>query len=155
MKLSAYAERVSCEPGDALRFHVTGDVPAGARVSVYDVPTDRLMLTSSLDGPLWRLGIPEDWPSSLYRAAFSGSGAAQADGPDADVHFVVRAARPGSDAAILVSVPFTTWHAYNRAGEPGESLYYAEEPTRAANPSTASRIGRDQYSSCPLTTSKR
>ncbi|HZM75599.1 MAG TPA: N,N-dimethylformamidase beta subunit family domain-containing protein [Candidatus Limnocylindrales bacterium] len=132
MKLSAYAERVSCEPGDALRFHIIQVIPKGATVSVYDVPTERLMLSSRLEGPLWTLSVPRDWPSSLYRAAFSGCGEAEADGPDADVHFVVRALRPGSDAAILVSVPFTTWQAYNRAGEPGESIYYAEEPTRAA-----------------------
>lgn len=132
MRLSAYAERVSCKPGDALRFHVIEPVLAGARVSVYDVPTERLMRTSSLEGPLWTLDVPREWPSSLYRAAFSGSGEAEADGPDADVHFVVRAAQPGSGAAILLSVPFTTWQAYNRAGEPGESIYYAEEPTRAA-----------------------
>jgi len=129
MKVSAYAERVSCEPGDALHFRINGEA---ARVTVYDVPTGLSAFSSQVDGALWTLTVPDEWPSSLYRAAFSGSGDAEADGPDADVHFVVRAARPGSAAAILVSVPFTTWQAYNHAGEPGESIYYAEEPTRAA-----------------------
>ena len=34
---------------------------------------------------------------------------------------------------MLVSVPFTTWQAYHRAGQPGEGLYYAEQPARATH----------------------
>ncbi|WP_176728416.1 N,N-dimethylformamidase beta subunit family domain-containing protein [Planobispora rosea] len=49
---------------------------------------------------------------------------------DCEVYFAVRAARPGSP--ILLSIPFPTWQAYNRAGIPGEGLYWAEHPTRAA-----------------------
>jgi hypothetical protein len=134
--LSAYSEAVSCLPGTALRFHLGAD-PAGpihGTVTVHDVPTGAIMHTARLDGPVWTLNVPPDWPSSLYRAAFGSDGApaGEADGPDADVHFVVRAAHPGTTATVLVSVPFTTWQAYNRAGEPGQSIYYAEQPTRAA-----------------------
>ncbi|WP_203892228.1 N,N-dimethylformamidase beta subunit family domain-containing protein, partial [Planobispora longispora] len=49
---------------------------------------------------------------------------------DCEVYFAVRAARPSSP--ILLSIPFPTWQAYNRAGIPGEGLYWAEHPTRAA-----------------------
>lgn len=129
-KLSGYAERHSCRPGEALRFHLQGELPAGARVTVFDVPTGREVCSQVLESPEWTLRVPGE--SSLYRAAFSGAGTGEADGPDADVHFVVRAADPGSTTPILLSVPFTTWQAYNRSGVPGQSLYYAQEPTRAA-----------------------
>ncbi len=131
-KLAAYAERASCVPGDELRFHLAGDVTPQTAVTVFDVPTGQQWLTAAVAGPLWTLDVPDTWPSSLYRAAFSSTGTNEPDGPDADVHFVVRPAEPGISSRILVSVPFTTWQAYNRAGEPGESIYYAEEPTRAA-----------------------
>jgi hypothetical protein len=48
------------------------------------------------------------------------------------VHFVVRRAGPRR-AAILLSVPFATWQAYNRAGQPGESIYWTEDPRRAGS----------------------
>jgi hypothetical protein len=132
--LSAYSEAVSCLPATPLRFHIGSDVddPVTGAVTVYDVPTGAILHTDRVTGPTWTLRVPPHWPSSLYRAAFSSAGTGIADGPDADVHFVVRATRPGSATSVLVSVPFTTWQAYNRAGEPGQSIYYAEEPTRAA-----------------------
>jgi hypothetical protein len=78
------------------------------------------------------LDVPPDWPSSLYRATFAAAGSPpRVDGAgDDEAWFVVRPPRPV--APILVSIPFATWQAYNRAGTPGEGLYYAEEPTRAS-----------------------
>ncbi|MGV9326618.1 N,N-dimethylformamidase beta subunit family domain-containing protein [Streptosporangium sandarakinum] len=66
----------------------------------------------------------------------TASGNATAGAPDAavdgdGVYFAVRAARPGGTAPVLVSVPFLTWQAYNRAGVPGEGLYPTEGPRRA------------------------
>ncbi|MBV1856194.1 N,N-dimethylformamidase beta subunit family domain-containing protein [Catellatospora tritici] len=140
MKLTAYARACAVDPGKNLDFVIAcadRAHPLG-HVTVIDVPTGQVVLVDTVDGPHWSLEVPESWPSSLYRAAFRGDGRAAstvADSPDADVHFVVRGT---GDAEVLVSVPFLTWQAYNRAGEPGQGLYYAEEPTRAA------RVGFDR-----------
>ncbi|WP_113700250.1 N,N-dimethylformamidase beta subunit family domain-containing protein, partial [Nonomuraea lactucae] len=127
----AYAEATSCAQGSTLRFTVSGH----PSVEVADVSDDRVVFSGTA-APDWELEIGADWPSSLYRARFGPEvpwpaglpGAAPC--PDNEVHFVVREAVPA--APILVSVPFTTWQAYNRAGEPGRSLYWTEEPTRAS-----------------------
>ncbi|MEV4510916.1 N,N-dimethylformamidase beta subunit family domain-containing protein [Dactylosporangium sp. NPDC049525] len=123
----AYARATSCVAGTPLPFAVTG----AARVVVTDAITGLVMLRSDVDGPTWTLQVPVSWPSSLYRATFAAAGAVpRIDGAgDDEAWFVVRAAAPV--APILVSVPFATWQAYNRAGVPAEGLYYAEEPTRA------------------------
>lgn len=119
--MSAFAHATSCAPGESLRFTL---LDAHTAVTVHDATDDRVMLTADVGGPAWALRIPPDWHSSLYRAVFTPH--------NHEVYFVVRrpAGRPSS--AVLVSVPFATWQAYNRSGVPGESLYYAEEPTRAA-----------------------
>ncbi|WP_344407510.1 N,N-dimethylformamidase beta subunit family domain-containing protein, partial [Dactylosporangium fulvum] len=123
--MPAYADATSCTPGATLRFTLLDPVPDDGpdTVTVHDATDDRAVLTAEVTGPAWALVIPDDWPSSLYRAVFRR----HAD----EVYFVVRrpAGRPA--ARILVSVPFATWQAYNRSGVPGEGLYYAEEPTRA------------------------
>ncbi|WP_327001763.1 hypothetical protein OHA72_42560 [Dactylosporangium sp. NBC_01737] len=123
----AYARATSCVAGTPLSFAVTG----AARVVVTDAVTGLVMLRSDVDGPAWTLRVPASWPSSLYRATFAAAGAVpRIDGAgDDEAWFVVRSAVPA--APLLVSVPFATWQAYNRAGVPGEGLYYAEEPTRA------------------------
>ncbi|WP_346012486.1 N,N-dimethylformamidase beta subunit family domain-containing protein, partial [Streptomyces sp. SID3343] len=100
-------------------------------VTVADATTDRVVLRTSVTGPVWALDIPATWASSLYRATFD-DGTPTGDASTHEVWFVVRAARPGASARTLVSVPFATWQAYNRAGEPGQGLYYAEQPDRAA-----------------------
>ena len=51
--------------------------------------------------------VPADFPSGLYRLL---------DGTDEILTFVVRAARPGSHARILVQMPFTRDEAYNPTG---------------------------------------
>ncbi|WP_067178597.1 N,N-dimethylformamidase beta subunit family domain-containing protein [Microtetraspora niveoalba] len=146
----AYATATSCAQGESLEFRLDGPDEPGATaelgVTVHDATCDRLMLAASVRGPSWRLEVPPDWPSSLYRARFvsgppepdvpvpratgdlPGSGAS----PDDEVYFVVRQAVPGTTSPILVSIPFATWQAYNRAGVPGESIYWTEQPDRAA-----------------------
>ncbi|MEV8517786.1 N,N-dimethylformamidase beta subunit family domain-containing protein [Dactylosporangium sp. NPDC051484] len=120
--MSAYADATSCTPGGMLRFTLLG--PGPDTVTVHDASDDRPLLTADVNCPVWTLTVPEDWPSSLYRAVFKSR--------SHEVYFVVRRPAGIPSAAILVSVPFATWQAYNRSGIPGESLYYAEEPTRAA-----------------------
>ncbi|GAA0355474.1 hypothetical protein GCM10009530_00690 [Microbispora corallina] len=140
----AYAAATSCAQGETLEFRL--DTSATVGVTVHDVTSDRLVLADSVRGPEWTLRVPETWPSSLYRARFTpgppetgmpvprATGDLPGTGTSADdeVYFVVRQAVPGSASPILVSIPFTTWQAYNRAGVPGESVYWTEQPDRAA-----------------------
>jgi hypothetical protein len=121
--LPVYAHATSCTSGGTLRFTLLG--PGPDTVTVYDATDDRLLLTAEVDCPVWTLAVPEDWPTSLCRAVFKNR--------DHEVYFVVRRPAGSPSAAMLVSVPFATWQAYNRSGVPGESLYYAEEPTRASH----------------------
>ncbi|MFC4059383.1 N,N-dimethylformamidase beta subunit family domain-containing protein [Planomonospora corallina] len=129
MTICAYAESTSVAQGGRLRFHLTrtSRAPLRGTVTVEDTAAGRRLPGGAFRGPHWDLDVPGDWTSSLYRAVFTSG----EDGEEtAEVHFVVRAARPASP--ILLSVPFPTWQAYNRAGIPGESLYWTEQPTRAA-----------------------
>ncbi|OUC99030.1 N,N-dimethylformamidase beta subunit family domain-containing protein [Streptosporangium minutum] len=126
MTVYAYAEATSCVQGGALRFHLAraSRAPLHGSVLLEDVSADRAVSEEEFDGPLWTFDVPADLPSSLYRAVFT------ADEDASEVYFVVRAARPRSP--ILLSIPFPTWQAYNRAGIPGESVYWTEQATRAS-----------------------
>lgn len=133
----ARAGRTSCPQGGRMRFGVTaGDGgPLRGHVVVTDVVTERPVTRASVHGIEWTLEIPYHWPSSLYVARFHDD-RPETPEPERDaeheVWFVVRAARPAATSSVLVSVPFATWRAYHRAGQPGRSIYYAEEPGRAA-----------------------
>ncbi|MGW7483761.1 N,N-dimethylformamidase beta subunit family domain-containing protein [Nonomuraea muscovyensis] len=132
MTASAYAVATSCAQGSSLRFVVDREAP----VVVSDATDDRVVFEGVATAPSWELDVPAGWPSSLYRARFGPevpwprSLPGGAPCPDNEVYFVVREAVPA--APVLVSVPFTTWQAYNRAGEPGQSVYWTESPARAA-----------------------
>ncbi len=132
MTVRAYATSTSCPQGASLGFVLDGAAP----VVVTDVADDRVVFEGFASGPRWELDIPAGWRSSLYRARFGPevpwphSLPGSTPCPDNEVFFVVRQAVPGSP--VLLSVPFTTWQAYNRAGEPGQSVYWTESPTRAA-----------------------
>lgn len=135
MSVLAYAGATSVAAGDRLRFHLasTGGGPVRGEVTIVDATTDHVLTRGRVGGEHWELAIPPDWPSSLYRAVFDDGTPLAGDEPlDHEAWFVVRAARPGVAAPILVSVPFATWQAYNRSGVPGRGLYYAEQPDRAA-----------------------
>ncbi|MFJ4714296.1 N,N-dimethylformamidase beta subunit family domain-containing protein [Streptomyces sp. NPDC088785] len=133
----AAAGATSCAQGGTLRFTVAaGDGgPLRGHVVVTDVVAGRDVLRAPVGGTRWTLDVPAAWPSSLYRAAFHDD-RPEEPAPERDaeheVWFAVRAARPGADSGILVSVPFPTWRAYHRAGQAGRSIYYAEQPRRAA-----------------------
>ncbi|MFF1838682.1 N,N-dimethylformamidase beta subunit family domain-containing protein [Streptomyces sp. NPDC058231] len=146
--LRAWADRTSCVQGGRLPFHLS--VPQGGpvrgRVVVTDEVTDEVRLSAPVSGPDWTLEVPAGWPSSLYRAAFHRDGQPRSGPlpgaePEHEVWFAVRAARPGATSSILVSVPFATWRAYTRAGQPGRGLYFTEQPDRAARVSFASPGG--------------
>ncbi|HEY1570213.1 MAG TPA: N,N-dimethylformamidase beta subunit family domain-containing protein [Pseudonocardiaceae bacterium] len=125
--LWAYATATSCARGDRMAFRVgdtAGVVPRG-RVDVEDAVTGELRHTDAVRGFRWTLDVPATWPSSLYRAVFTPG-----DGVDSEVWFVVRTTVP--TGPVLVSLPFATWQAYNRAGVPGEGLYWTEDPGRAS-----------------------
>ncbi|OPG12890.1 N,N-dimethylformamidase beta subunit family domain-containing protein [Microbispora sp. GKU 823] len=132
MTVRAYATSTSCVQGASLGFVLDRPAP----VVVTDATDDRVVFEGVASAPRWELDIPAGWRSSLYRARFGPEEPwpfglpGSAPCPDNEVYFVVRQAVPGSP--VLVSVPFTTWQAYNRAGEPGQSIYWTESPTRAA-----------------------
>ncbi len=119
--MSAYASSTSAPQGGRLRFHLTG---GAERCVIRDAVTGEVRTEADCAGPEWTLDVPRDWPSSLYAASFGSTD------PDDDVYFVVRPSGPPRDA-LLVSVPFLTWQAYNRAGVPGEGLYPTEGQDRA------------------------
>lgn len=133
----ARAATTSCVQGGSMRFGVTaGDGgPLTGHVVVTDVVSERPMTRVPVHGTGWTLDVPPHWPSSLYVARFHDD-RPETPAPERDaeheVWFVVRAARPAATSSVLVSVPFATWRAYHRAGQPGRSIYYAEEPGRAA-----------------------
>ncbi|WP_246212290.1 N,N-dimethylformamidase beta subunit family domain-containing protein [Streptomyces abyssomicinicus] len=135
MTVTAYATSTSCPQGSPLRFRL--DAPGPVPVTVTDATDGRQVLRSTATGPWWDLDVPADWTSSLYTARFGDLPATTRprelpgtpEPADHEVWFVVREAVP--TAPVLVSVPFTTWQAYNRAGEPGQGLYWTEAPTRA------------------------
>ncbi|MFB9676511.1 N,N-dimethylformamidase beta subunit family domain-containing protein [Streptosporangium vulgare] len=130
-------------PGDP----VTGDPVDGGergaarcRARVRDAVTGEVRAELDAAGPWWTLDVPDSWPSSLYAVEFTPGD------PDGETYFVVRSREPraagkpagvpsapvaGGTPAILVSVPFLTWQAYNRAGVPGEGLYPTEGAERA------------------------
>jgi hypothetical protein len=136
--IEAYTDRLSYQAGDRVALHVstsasryavevtrigaksqavfTRDGLPGAR---HPVPKD-----ASSHGCRWpaALKIPVDqaWPSGYYqvkvRADNENGRAARGE-----AFFVVRSARPGRDAAILLQLCTNTYNAYNRWG--GSSLY--------------------------------
>ncbi|MFF5248479.1 N,N-dimethylformamidase beta subunit family domain-containing protein [Streptosporangium sp. NPDC000095] len=120
-----------------------GHGAAGCRARVRDAVTGEVRAELDASGPWWTLRVPESWPSSLYAVRFTlgeeddgtREGEARAGGSDEsgddETYFVVLAREPESAGAVLVSVPFLTWQAYNRAGVPGEGLYPTESPERA------------------------
>ena len=125
--MKAYASGTSAPQGGQLRFHLAA---VADRCAIRDAVTGEIRAERGRTEPGWTLRIPHDWPSSLYAASFGSAD------PDDDVYFVVRPGGPPRDA-ILVSVPFLTWQAYNRAGVPGEGLYHRRRrPGPAGSPST-------------------
>jgi hypothetical protein len=133
--LWAYARATSCAPGERLAFRLglrpgeaesaDGAGPHGT-VSVQDAVDGTVVYEGQVSGSDWALQAGAAWRSSLYRAVFQPGLP-----PGNEVYFAVRSTAPAS-SRILLSVPFATWQAYNRAGVPGESIYWTESPDRAS-----------------------
>ena len=136
--IHAYADRLSVPQGGGIGFCVSTGLPSfemeiarlGARRQVvwtrggipggeHPVPTD-----ASERGCGWPVSfavpVGADWPSGYYHALLRGEDGAgnQVRGEAA---FVVRSARPGRDAAILLQRPTNTEAAYNSWG--GSTFY--------------------------------
>ncbi|MFJ1590949.1 N,N-dimethylformamidase beta subunit family domain-containing protein [Kitasatospora albolonga] len=116
---------------------------SAVRVRITDVVSEQTRLTATVHAPDWTLLVPEEWPSSLYRATFDVplENRPATDEAEHEVWFAVRAARPGTASRILLSIPFATWRAYTYAGKPQQGLYYSEQPDRAPQVSFASPGG--------------
>lgn len=119
MAVSAFARSTSVAQGGSLDFSVSD----AAAVTVLQVPTGTQVFNGSAPSGVWSLQVQPTWASSLYKAVFDPGGA--------EAYFVVRAANPGASARVVVALPFATWQAYNLAGQPGQSLYWNEQPDRA------------------------
>ena len=127
----AYPKRTLVRQGEVLTFGVGGE-PASGTVRIEDSIDGELVGHHPYSGGSWPLRIGRDWRGGLYRAVFE-AGPEQGDpvsAQDNEAYFVVRPGRPGR-APILFSLPFATWQAYNRAGVPGQGLYWTEDPQRA------------------------
>ncbi|MFI5836673.1 N,N-dimethylformamidase beta subunit family domain-containing protein [Micromonospora sp. NPDC051300] len=130
-RLSVYAESTSVVQGGRLGLRIGRPRGYGRfRVRVHDDISGELVVDTRRRSSRWWLDVPRDWPSSLYRVTVTDQDGDVASAPDeAQAWFVVRPRRPS--APTLLSLPFTTWQAYNRFGVPGEGLYPAEDPRRA------------------------
>lgn len=135
--VEGYAGAQSYAPGEEVGLHVSSVAPTfdveiarlGATTEVvwskkgvegkhHETPAD-----ASSRGCRWpvavRVPIPEGWRSGFYVVTFT----ADRDGKPSTSQacFVVRSARPGKDARILIQLAFNTYNAYNNWG--GYSLY--------------------------------
>jgi hypothetical protein len=121
-----HAMSTSVLAGERLEFRLLDErgAPLVDEMTVEHGVTGTVLLKTGVVGRVWGLAVPSTWSSGLYRAVFSRAGE--------EVWFVVRPKRPGSTSSIVVSIPFLTWQAYNRAGVPGQSIYWNEQPDRAA-----------------------
>jgi hypothetical protein len=132
-KIAVYTGAMSCLPGEKLALHVSTTLPkfsatitrVGAKPRVvwqkealvagnHPTPAD-----ASLNGCHWpaALDVPigDDWRSGIYLLKLQGEGAAT------ETFFIVRAAKPGTQAKILFQLSTNTYQAYNGWG--GTNLY--------------------------------
>jgi hypothetical protein len=122
----AYATATSAEQGACLPFRIGGG-PSRGIVRVEDAVSGAVSHAGGYAGDVWELTVDPGLRSSLYRAVFGPRRTATST-----AYFAVRRADQARAPALL-SVPFATWQAYNRAGVPGESIYWTEQPSRASS----------------------
>lgn len=136
--IEGYTDRLSYRAGDEIHFHVSTAAPK-FRLEVARVGADRVVVWRSEDQPGHAHAVPDNasshgcgWPVALKLKVLpdwvSGyySGRLLATAPDgkpaqSDLFFVVRPARPGQDARILLQLATNTYNAYCNWG--GYSLY--------------------------------
>jgi hypothetical protein len=136
--IEAYTDRLSYQAGDTVSLHASTNVSRyavevariGAKAQTvftkenvagadHPIPKD-----ASSHGCRWpvalRVPVAEAWPSGYYQVLLRTveENGRRAQG---ETFFVVRAARPGRDAKILLQLCTNTYNAYNRWG--GSSLY--------------------------------
>jgi hypothetical protein len=135
--IAGYANKLSCEPGEEISFHLSGSVPSvqmsiermgATNESVFDEKEIACSLQpipdrASSHGCGWpaslTLKIPNAWKSGCYVATLMPT---EDDGETrTTVQFVVRSANPGEDARILLQLSTNTYNAYTNWG--GHSLY--------------------------------
>jgi hypothetical protein len=143
--IEGYADQTSYAPGDELALHVSASAPRYAldiarlgadrrvvlrlddlQTQAYPVPEN-----ASSHGCQWpashRIQIPSDWPSGYYEATLrlSDEGGSYTyrnhRSATCRLYFIVRPARPGTQARILLQLSTNTYAAYNNWG--GYSLY--------------------------------
>ncbi len=132
-----YANRLSCEPGEEVTFHLSASGSSvdvviqrvgNERVKVFE-KTDIACAThpipdrASSHGCDWpsafSMTIPEDWETGYYEAKMDLK-----DGNktvSSSLFFVVRSAKPGKNTKILLQLSTNTYNAYTNWG--GHSLY--------------------------------
>jgi hypothetical protein len=136
--IEAYCGLLSYQAGDAVGLHVSTNAAKyavevtrlgarrqkvyreeGIRGAVHPVPPD-----AASHGCRWpaalQIPVGESWPSGYYQVILRtvGRNGRRAQG---EAFFVVRAAKPGQGAKILLQLCTNTYNAYNRWG--GTSLY--------------------------------
>jgi hypothetical protein len=143
MAVRAYPGTTSVVQGGSLDIHLNDDSGVGidatlvvtefvtgsemarfdVHVAAHPTPTDPAADRA------WPVGftirVPTSWPSALYAADFEPGTPGQNR-----ALFVVRSAEPGTQARILVAIPFPTFHAYAWGGLPDASPYWNEQPDR-------------------------
>lgn len=136
-KIEGYAGHLSYRPGDELRLHIsTSATLYGLEIARVGLRREVVLLREGLTGALhaapdnasthgchwpvsFTMPIPDDWRSGYYSVRlFTNEASGDAAG---ELYFVVRAARPGHNAKILLVLSTNTYNAYNRWG--GTSLY--------------------------------
>jgi hypothetical protein len=143
--VEGYTDRLSYQPGEKIRFHVSTTAPKwsleiarlGAKSEVVLTKNDiggaahPTPANASSHGCHWpvalELPVPEGWRTGYYdvtlRAADQGGEFTQRGRRTAEskLFFVVRPAKPGSGSKILLQLTTNTYNAYNNWG--GHSLY--------------------------------
>jgi hypothetical protein len=143
--VEGYTDQISYQPGEEVAWHVSTTAEeyaleiarVGAERQVVfqqrDIPGGAFAIpeNASSHGCQWpvsfRLTIPETWRSGYYSVRlsvadqggkFAGRNRRTAE---AELFFIVRAARPGETSPILLQLTTNTYNAYNNWG--GSSLY--------------------------------
>jgi hypothetical protein len=134
--IEAYTDQLSYQAGDQVALHVSTSAPryavevarVGAKRRVVltkeDLPGARHPVPpdASTHGCRWpaafRFPIEGDWPSGYYQVLLRAEEGGKVRG---EAFFVVRSARPGRDAKVLIQLCTNTYNAYNSWG--GSSLY--------------------------------
>src|SRR5947209_6995175 len=154
--IEGYTHQTSAAPGETLGFHVSTDAPlfriiisregSNSRIlhQVNDLPGAEQPVppTAYTEGCGWpesyRLELPAEWPSGVYRARLVATVPRGAftrwcdQSAEHSVLFVVRSASPGTTSPILMQLTTNTYAAYNFWGGRSLYAYHSMERLRAS-----------------------